>query len=85
MTPFAGPNGTHWAIPAAVVLCETHYTNYSPYGYYALVDWDNPTWGGHEFAPTASQATFYEQSIVAHRMYARLGLSPWYASRSCWG
>lgn len=85
VTPFEGPDGRHYAIPYEVVYCETGVRNVSPYGYYALVDWDNPTWGAHAFAPTAYQATFEQQSIVAHRMYAMFGLGPWEASRSCWG
>jgi len=47
----------------------------------------NGTWaayGGLEFAPTAKQATYAEQLIVAERAYAAEGTSPWNASKSCW-
>jgi hypothetical protein len=83
--PFKGPDGNWYAIPYQVVWCETKVTNAVPHGYYALVDWRNPTWNATQYGPNASAATFIEQSIVAHAMYVRLGLSPWKASQSCWG
>jgi hypothetical protein len=48
----------------------------------------NGTWarnGGLKFAPTAMQATFAQQKIVANTIFARNpSLSDWNASRSCW-
>lgn len=47
----------------------------------------NSTWaanGGMEFAPTARQASPAQQRVVAERILARSGTTPWNASRSCW-
>lgn len=47
----------------------------------------NGTWaanGGRIYARTAAQATVAEQEIVAKRLFLRLGLGPWNASKSCW-
>lgn len=55
-------------------------------GYFQII---NGTWianGGRQFAPTAMQATYAEQRIVAERIAAARGsYADWNASRSCWG
>jgi len=67
-----------WAIPEAIVMCESH-------GNFRAVNGSNPnrpagayqiitsTWhgyGGGAFAPTADAATPYEQHVVAGRIWA---------------
>jgi LysM repeat protein len=47
----------------------------------------NGTWaayGGLQFAPTARSATAAQQRIVAERILAAEGTSPWNPSKSCW-
>lgn len=74
-----------------VIQCESGNKNIenlstesSASGYFQFVD---GTWrenGGREFASRAIGASFEEQLIVANRLFAKSGLTPWDASRSCW-
>jgi len=77
----------------SIIACESggkniHTSISGPFtasGYFQIT---NGTWarnGGLKFAPTAMQATFAQQKIVANNIAARNpSLSDWSASRSCW-
>lgn len=48
----------------------------------------NGTWaasGGLRYGPRAKDATPEQQTEIALRLYSRSGLTPWAASRHCWG
>jgi hypothetical protein len=84
--------GVRWlewlAIPAPVVRCETF--GHSDWGRIrvrgggdGLYQIQLPTWrrwGGTHFAPTANQATPYEQAVIAKRILQGQGTGAW----SCW-
>jgi len=77
----------------SIIACESGGKNihtaisgpFTASGYFQIT---NGTWarnGGLKFAPTAMQATFAQQKIVANNIAARNpSLSDWSASRSCW-
>jgi resuscitation-promoting factor RpfA len=53
-----------------------------------LFQFINSTWlahGGGQFAKRAKDATPAQQFIVANRTFAADGLTPWNASKACWG
>lgn len=77
----------------SIIACESggrnvHTAISGPFTASGFFQITNGTWkanGGTAFAPTAMQATFAEQKIVANRIFARNpSLSDWSASRSCW-
>jgi transglycosylase-like protein len=80
VTPFRG-GGRSWAIPYAIVVCESGVRRTVPSGYYGILfsasvpTWQ--TWGDPGFAPSPGEASKREQDIVAHRLYQALGLQPW--------
>jgi hypothetical protein len=80
VTPFEG-GGQHWAIPYAIVVCESGVRGYVPSGYYGILfSGSVPTWQSFSdpgFAPSPGQASKREQDIVAHRLYVAYGLQPW--------
>lgn len=74
-----------YVLPAYIVRCESggnpRAVNYSnpnrPAGLYQII---TSTWlgyGGARFAPTADQATAYEQGVIALRVKAGQGLGAW--------
>lgn len=77
----------------SIVACESGGRNvhtaipgpFTASGYFQIT---TGTWkanGGAAFAPTAMQASFEQQKIVANRIFARNpSLSDWSSSRSCW-
>jgi hypothetical protein len=77
-----GPGGG-WAIPWAIVQCESGGQNFPPNwatasGYYQIITstWD--LFGGKEFAPQAYLATKAQQDIVAARIYnGGAGIGNW--------
>jgi peptidoglycan hydrolase CwlO-like protein len=77
-----GPNGG-WAIPWAIVQCESGGQNFPPNwatasGYYQIITstWD--LFGGKEFAPQAYLASKAQQDIVASRIYnGGAGIGNW--------
>jgi resuscitation-promoting factor RpfA len=77
----------------SIIACESggkniHTAIPGPFTASGFFQITNGTWarnGGLKFAPTAMQATFAEQKIVANTIFARNpSLSDWAASRSCW-
>lgn len=76
LTPYAGPNGTRWAIPWYIVNCESHgsWSAYNPSGAsgpYQLLGWGAPM-------PANTPA----RKLAHHRIAARLwaggrGASHW--------
>ena len=83
---YAGPPGG-WD---PVIKCESggnpkaQNPSSSASGLLQFIDGTWRAYGGHEFAARAKLATAAEQLIVAERAYAREGLQPWTASKSCW-
>jgi hypothetical protein len=81
----AGPN---WS---AIVSCESggnstaQNPSSSASGLFQFLDSSWAAYGGLKYAPRAKDATPAEQYAVAQNAYARSGLSPWAASRHCWG
>ena len=76
-----------WAIPAAIVICESKGTNESPNeagaaGYYQITEWEAK---GGSPPDDASQHSKAEQGVVARRLYREQGTGPWVSSESCWG
>jgi hypothetical protein len=74
--PFPGPNGTRWAIPWAVVKCES--------GTSGLWRAANPSGavGPYQLLGWAKRLVHHR---IAARLYATNGLRDWAASRACWG
>lgn len=77
----------------SIIACESggkniHTAISGPFTASGFFQITNGTWarnGGLKFAPTAMQATFAEQKVVANNIFARNpSLSDWNASRSCW-
>jgi len=77
----------------SIIACESggkniHTAISGPFTASGFFQITNGTWarnGGLRFAPTAMQASFAEQKIVANTIFARNpSLSDWSASRSCW-
>lgn len=74
-----------------VIQCESSNKNVenpspesSASGYFQFID---STWrenGGAQFASRAIGASFEEQLTIANKVFAKSGLTPWNASRSCW-
>lgn len=82
VTPYPGPNGTFWAIPAYIVECESGFDFTPDFGltfggaYGILVS----TWhlyGGGKWASQANYAPPYAQHIVASRIWHDVGPSAW--------
>lgn len=76
-----------WAIPAAIVECESGFKNEAPNyagasGYYQIKEWYDK---GGRGAPYASEHSKAEQDAVAGRLYREQGTGPWVSSEGCWG
>jgi peptidoglycan hydrolase CwlO-like protein len=77
-----GPNGG-WAIPWAIVQCESGGKNFPPNwatasGYYQIITSTWELFGGKEFAPQAYMASKREQDIVASRIWNNgAGIGNW--------
>lgn len=83
------PPRPKWAIPAAIVGCESDFTNEPPNyasaaGYYQITA---ETWAAYGGRPPddASQHSKREQDEVAGRIYRDAGTGPWVSSEGCWG
>ncbi|MBV9809414.1 MAG: transglycosylase family protein [Solirubrobacterales bacterium] len=81
-----GPSA-RWAIPWAVVSCESGGQNTKPNdktasGYYQITD---GTWAGYGGYPEAYLAPKAVQDAKAHELLATRGLNPWLSSEACWG
>lgn len=74
MTPFCG-NGTCYALPIPLVICESG-GNYSfPYGAYSILDPAWHEWGGR--TAHAGEASKREQDRVAHVGWKMYGDGAW--------
>lgn len=63
--PFIYPDGTRWAVPWPIAMCESTENYYvGPYGAYGLVE--EPPW----LPPK-------EQDEIAHQLYLEDGEGPW--------
>lgn len=86
VTPYPGPNGTHWAIPWYIVACESggDYSAQNPYssasGAYQILDSTWMTYGGGQFASRALYGTHYQQDLIAHRIWLGSGPGAWQCS-----
>ena len=82
ITPFPGPHGTWWAIPAYIVACESGY-DYTPNyglsfgGAYGLLVSTWHQYGGGRWASQANYAPPYAQDIVAHKVWVSVGPGAW--------
>lgn len=54
-------------------------------GLFQFLDSSWRAYGGGKYAARAKDATPAQQYEIANHAYAMSGLSPWAASRSCWG
>lgn len=54
-------------------------------GLYQFLDTSWKAYGGGQYASRAKFATPAQQTEIANRAFAQSGLSPWTASRGCWG
>ncbi len=80
-----------WAIPEAIVMCESGGQNDPPNyagaaGYYQLTEWPSKAAGlpvGQ--SGDASEHSKAEQDQVAGRLYREQGTGPWVSSEPCWG
>jgi cell wall-associated NlpC family hydrolase len=54
-------------------------------GLLQFLDTSWQAYGGGKYAARAKDATVAQQYEIANRAYAMSGLSPWAASRGCWG
>lgn len=77
----------------SIIACESggrnvHTAISGPFTASGFFQITNGTWarnGGLQFAPTAMQASFAQQKIVANNIFRKNpSLSDWNASRSCW-
>jgi hypothetical protein len=77
----------------SIIACESggrnvHTAISGPFTASGFFQITNGTWarnGGLAFAPTAMQASFAQQKIVANNIFAKNpSLSDWASSRSCW-
>lgn len=78
ITPFYGctPYGCGWfALPVALVICESSGNYNYPYGAYSILDPAWQEWGGQ--TAHAGEASKHEQDRVAHYGYSHYGESPW--------
>jgi hypothetical protein len=76
ITPYDGPNGTHWAIPFSIVACESYggswsASNGSHVGPYQLSWAWNPPW------PVTSFADQLAHHRIAHMLWTNYGASQW--------
>lgn len=77
-----------WAIPWAVVKCESSGQNTGPHGsvgasgYYQI---STDTWDGFGGYPAAYLAPKSVQDAKAKQILDTRGLEPWTASEPCWG
>ncbi len=76
-----------WAIPFAVVNCESSGQNQPPNsasasGYYQITA---GTWAGFGGYPAAYLAPKSVQDAKAAQLLATRGLEPWVSSEACWG
>lgn len=85
------PSDDGWdSVSGAIATCESgnnpraRNPGSSASGAWQLLKGTWASVGGLLFAPTAAQATYDQQAMAARRLYARDGLNPWAASRSCW-
>lgn len=84
---YAGPPGG-WG---PIIACESSgnptATNResTASGLFQFLDSSWRYYGGAVFATRAMFATPTQQTQIAEAAYAKAGLSPWTASRSCWG
>ncbi len=81
-----GPSGG-WAIPWAVVSCESGGSNTGPNsatasGYYQIT---NGTWDNYGGYPAAYLAPKSVQDAKAAQLLATRNLQPWVSSEHCWG
>jgi hypothetical protein len=54
-------------------------------GLYQFLDSSWRAYGGSKYGPRAKDATAAQQTEIATAAVARSGLTPWVASRHCWG
>jgi len=79
--------GPNWP---AVIACEAggrptaQNAHSTASGLFQFLDSSWLTYGGGKYASRAMYASVAEQYAIANVAYARSGLSPWNASRSCW-
>jgi hypothetical protein len=78
-----GSSSGGWAIPASVVMCESHGQNLPPNsagasGYYQIIPSTWQAYGGGQYASSAYQASAQQQAAVASRIWAGgAGASQW--------
>lgn len=75
-TPFEGPNGTRWAIPWAIVACESRgdFRAYNGIlgagGAYQIIPSTWAAYGGRQFASVANLSSELGQHITASKIWA---------------
>lgn len=79
-TPYSGPNGTRWALPYTIVVCESgadYHVGFA--GAYGLLRETWIYWGGGLLAGTATAgaAEPIYQDIIAHKVWTEVGPSGW--------
>lgn len=84
-TAYADPN---WA---PIIACESggkptaQNRSSTASGLFQFLDSSWIAYGGGKYANRAKDATPMQQYEIANRAYAQSGLTPWTASRGCWG